>query len=259
MNSSTSKGIGTIRVKCPHCARATHARWWLPDARYEFKYSHGQPSWSKRRYGDIYPNEGCALQVDTTYCPENACGGPITIALRWSGSAADLRKELSDGWHVTPNDTSYVRLLEVLPSAGIETGSLEHLPKKVQAEFPAIADLAADGRAPATAAAGCGSCLEEALKQLEQRALSEKWLAAPLKTNMRLVDRIDALVSAGVVTRDIGEWSHQVRLLRNDGTHELQADIDAVRELVGFMRFFFEAAFALPARLKSLKAAPTKP
>jgi hypothetical protein len=76
---------------------------------------------------------------------------------------------------------------------------------------------------------------------------------------MRLVDRIDALVSAGVVTRDIGEWSHQVRLLRNDGTHELQADIDAVRELVGFMRFFFEAAFALPARLKSLKAAPTKP
>jgi hypothetical protein len=250
-----AQGVGTIRVKCPHCNRPTHAKWWLPDNRYAFSYYGDQPHWSRNRYGDIYAagSRPHALQCDTTYCPENGCRGPITIVLLWASDVDELRKTLKDGWHVTPDDTRLAKLLEVLPSSAISARTLQTVPDKVQQEFPAIAELAAEGRAPATAAAGCGSCLEEALKALETRAASEGWLSTPVKANARLVERIDALVTAGVITRDIGQWSHQVRLLRNHGTHELKADAEAVRELVAFLQFFFEAAFALPARLKELK------
>jgi len=249
--------FGTIRVRCPHCRRDTHASWSLPTNKYEFSYYQHQPSWARQRFGDIYTSGNTVtLQCDITTCPENGCKGPITITLLWRSSADALREQLGKGgWHLTPGDTNLLTLLEVLPSSDLPRPVLDSLPEKIQAEFPAVADLAAEGRAPATAAAGCGSCLEEALKALEQRALDLKWMSAPLKKDLRFVERIDALVAAGVIPRDVGEWSHQVRLLRNDGTHELKADAEQVRELVAFLKFFFEAGFALPARLAKLKIA----
>jgi Domain of unknown function (DUF4145) len=251
--------MGTIRVRCPHCRRETHAGWSLPTSRDDFSYST-QPYWSQQKFGELYTSgETHALQTAMTRCPENGCRAPMMLTVRWYDNAENLKESLRDNsWHLTPEDGRIADLLEVLPFEGLGATTMRELPENIQAEFPAAVELAAQGRAPATASTTCRSCLEEALKSLELRAISEEWLAAPLQGNLKLYQRINALVAAGVITKDIGAWSHEVRLIANEGAHELRASVEDVRELVSFMNFFFEALFAMPARLTRLRAARAK-
>ncbi|AZV00207.1 hypothetical protein pben1_p50 [Paracoccus phage vB_PbeS_Pben1] len=60
-----------------------------------------------------------------------------------------------------------------------------------------------------------------------------------------IYDRINDLLSKGVITKPIADWAHKVRLLGADATHDADGTEEEVIELVNFIHFFLKAAYEL--------------
>lgn len=71
-----------------------------------------------------------------------------------------------------------------------------------------------------------------------------------------LKDRINALVSKGLIIKPMADWAHEVRLGGNEAVHD---EDDLTKEeavlLRGFADAFLEAAYTMPTRVASGKAA----
>jgi hypothetical protein len=88
-----------------------------------------------------------------------------------------------------------------------------------------------------------------------------KSLEAALKTKYpettgTLAKRIDKLVEDKIVPADIGAWSHEIRIIGNDGAHDLEAvnrqELEAMR---GFTDAVLRYLFTLPAQVQSRQMA----
>lgn len=81
--------------------------------------------------------------------------------------------------------------------------------------------------------------------------------------NGTLYQRIEQAVAQHIITADMGEWAHDVRLDANDQRHadesvSLPSEEDVTRVL-DFAEALAEYLFVLPARVKRGRAKPTPP
>lgn len=68
--------------------------------------------------------------------------------------------------------------------------------------------------------------------------------------------RINKLADAGKLPPALKDWCHQVRLLGNEGTHELDEPTpEDVADLAGFTQSVLEYLFTMPKRVEDRKAA----
>lgn len=77
------------------------------------------------------------------------------------------------------------------------------------------------------------------------KILDEKLAKKPL------VQRIDALATAGKITPDLAKWAHEVRLGGNDAAHEDEPfTLEESQDLRNFIENFLRYAFTLPSAVK---------
>ncbi len=258
------------RIRCPHCETETRFSLSLPfwtegvqPARW-FIGERGSADAGQHEMGPVVlsisadPNaQRMRLTACTSVCPE--CKGPVILTfLATSAALSALQNSWGAPGHISAYRGHPLQLAEILPRSRLRTEYAD-APPKVAREFPAAVELAMQGRAPAMVISACGSCLEEILKSLEEKALALNWMAAPTKKGLRLVERIDALRDAGIITRDVADWGHTLRLDRNESVHELEASSERALQFVHYIQFLLEAAFALPERLRSLRGEPSAP
>lgn len=69
-------------------------------------------------------------------------------------------------------------------------------------------------------------------------------------------DRIDALAQRGLLTPDLKDWAHQIRLGGNDAAHDEDPYTkDEAEDLLGFAELYLTYVYTLPGRLKARKQA----
>lgn len=97
---------------------------------------------------------------------------------------------------------------------------------------------------------------EEAAAAMYRRALEIALKQRFPEVDEKLVKRIEKLVADGEITRQLGDWAHQIRLIGNDAVHEVEnvarADLMALR---GFTDAVFRYVFTLPAIVENRKRA----
>lgn len=138
-------------------------------------------------------------------------------------------------------DSDIFRFLRIYPPAESAVAP-EHMPDRAEKAFlEGVASLE-DGRYTA-AGVMFRRCLETSLK------------AHTTPTTGNLKNRIDALAAAGVITQDLKELAHRVRLEGNDAVHD---DDDFTSEqatqLEEFTRLLMTYLFTLPAKVRSTLA-----
>lgn len=94
------------------------------------------------------------------------------------------------------------------------------------------------GVSPPSVATSIGSCLQTAC-----RALNAK--------GKNLVDEIVDLRLTGHITEGMAVWATKIRLLRNAGTHDYEADATEVEEAIEFMRMFLHLTFTLGVEIQA--------
>ena len=76
-------------------------------------------------------------------------------------------------------------------------------------------------------------------------------------SNGRLIDQIDELCRKGIITEDIKNWSHEIRLTGNIGAHpdglEDVSPQDA-DELIKFMEEYLNYVYIMPAKVAAKRA-----
>ena len=69
-----------------------------------------------------------------------------------------------------------------------------------------------------------------------------------------MAPRIDALATKGVITQDLREWAHQIRLDGNDAVHDEDPfKKEEAEELLDFTELFLTYVYTLPGRLAAKK------
>ncbi|WP_439469206.1 DUF4145 domain-containing protein [Blastomonas fulva] len=70
-------------------------------------------------------------------------------------------------------------------------------------------------------------------------------------SKLSLYKRIDALVESNSLTKDMGDWAHEVRLGGNEAAHDDEPyTLEQAEELRGFIESFLRYAFTLPSAVK---------
>jgi hypothetical protein len=73
--------------------------------------------------------------------------------------------------------------------------------------------------------------------------------------SITLYARINKLVSEGLLTEAMGDWSHEIRLDGNDAVHDEEPETeDDARSTQRFTEAFLRYAFTLPALVASSRA-----
>ncbi|MCZ4258555.1 DUF4145 domain-containing protein [Sulfitobacter sp. G21635-S1] len=91
---------------------------------------------------------------------------------------------------------------------------------------------------PPNIAAAIGVCLEIACNALNAGG-------------KKLYLMIDALKNDGHITEPMHAWAHQIRILRNSGTHKFVASNSDVDAAVDFMKIFLHVAFTLRLEIEA--------
>ena len=81
-------------------------------------------------------------------------------------------------------------------------------------------------------------------------------------TKGKLSDQIDELFEKGIITEDIRNWSHEIRLTGNIGAHPDQDGLENVipqdaEELTKFMEEYLNYVYVLPAKVAAKRARKT--
>jgi uncharacterized protein DUF4145 len=67
--------------------------------------------------------------------------------------------------------------------------------------------------------------------------------------------RIDAVASRGLITPDLKDWAHQIRLAGNEATHDhAPYSEEEASELLDFTELYLTYVYTLPKRLELRKA-----
>jgi len=133
------------------------------------------------------------------------------------------------------------RVAEVFPRNTLQRPDRDLLPAQINAAFDELQHVLA---APRHAVIACRRILEQA---------TDERLEKPKKT---LADRIDQLRDEGLITRDVAQWSHDLRRFLNEAVHEERPPTaEEAREVQDFTRLLIDLLYVYPARIKRLSAA----
>jgi hypothetical protein len=117
------------------------------------------------------------------------------------------------------------------------------LPSTVNQDFLDAKATLLDGRYR-LAVSGLRNVLEAALKDFPE-----------VKGRATLNDRIDALADAGLLTSALKEWSHAVRLIGNEATHDAAPTKEQAEDLLHLVEMILLYLFSMPAKVKALRPA----
>lgn len=83
-----------------------------------------------------------------------------------------------------------------------------------------------------------------------QRACKEKGA-----TKKDLIDQIDELAANKIITEDLKELAHAIRLAGNDGAHpnEISVDEQESKEILELAEQFMEVVFVAPAKVREIR------
>lgn len=87
-----------------------------------------------------------------------------------------------------------------------------------------------------------------------QRACREKGAAKE-----KLIDQIDELAQNGIITHDLKELAHAIRMVGNDGAHPNEFDVNEQdsKEILELADQFMSVIFVAPARVKEISGKRT--
>ncbi len=79
----------------------------------------------------------------------------------------------------------------------------------------------------------------------------------------RLYDQIDDLATNGIITEDLKNWAHEIRLWGNEGAHPSKDGLDEVTEketteVKKFLESLFQYIYIMPATVTSSRSARNK-
>jgi uncharacterized protein DUF4145 len=84
---------------------------------------------------------------------------------------------------------------------------------------------------------------------------TQQLLGNDAKNYENIKGRIDALSDRGLITPDLKEWAHQIRLGGNDAAHDQDPFSEGeAQELLGFTELYLTYVYTLPGSLKERKA-----
>jgi len=74
-------------------------------------------------------------------------------------------------------------------------------------------------------------------------------------TKKELFDQIDEIASKGVISNDLKELAHSVRLIGNDGVHPNDEEVtkEDAEEILNLAEQFLDIIFVAPAKVKEIK------
>lgn len=134
-------------------------------------------------------------------------------------------------------------------------------PSAVRAEFTHVPEHIAEDAREAVLCHQVGAWRASAAmaRRALQAAAYEK--GAP---NRKLVDQIDALADAGVITTQLKDVAHQIRLGGNLGAHPdrdgiKDVDEDAAGRILRFMSQFFTYVYTIPGQLDEVAGGGSPP
>lgn len=132
-------------------------------------------------------------------------------------------------------------VLDMYPTTTPRTERLPGVPKRVEDDYNQAVTDAWFG--------SYRSAVAMARRAMQAIALDK---GAPVKD--RLVDQIDALKDAGVVTANLQKAAHMVRALGNDGAHPDKDGLDQIEkqdatESIDFLKSVLDHVYVLPHRI----------
>lgn len=115
----------------------------------------------------------------------------------------------------------------------------EHIPDRVAELFKEAEDNRADKRLE-SASASYRKALELALK-----------VHTPDVEAFKLEKRIDKLFSQGKITESLKDWAHDVRLIGNDGLHDLEKpEVHEVEQMALLTKYLLIYLYTLPEKVR---------
>lgn len=74
-----------------------------------------------------------------------------------------------------------------------------------------------------------------------------------------LIDQIDDLYSKGIITSDLKDWAHEIRITGNTGAHPDKDGLkdvgqDEAREILDFMESYLNYVYTMPSKVAEKKA-----
>jgi Domain of unknown function (DUF4145) len=130
------------------------------------------------------------------------------------------------------------------------------MPSTVPVHVPAPLD-----RYYRQAAEGCQSGHSDASGAMSRKVVdvsTQLLLGEESKKYGNIRDRIDALAAKDLLTPDLMEWAHQVRLGGNDAAHDEDPYTpEEAEELLSFAELYLTYVYSLPGRLKARRERAT--
>lgn len=78
---------------------------------------------------------------------------------------------------------------------------------------------------------------------------------APAAENLPLAKRIDKAVEAGLLTKDLAQWAHEIRIFGNEAVHDpVEVSEQEAAEIKDFTELFLMYVFTLPGMLAERRA-----
>ena len=97
------------------------------------------------------------------------------------------------------------------------------------------------------AAVMCGRVLDNATKELDA------------SFDGTLYKRIDNLAKNCTITKDMAEWAHEIRLIRNAGAHDPEPiSAEDAKDIFPFTELFLQYVYTLPGKLKERREEEAK-
>ncbi|EPB6104899.1 TPA: DUF4145 domain-containing protein [Yersinia enterocolitica] len=203
----------SIDITCPHCLKDRAVLKYLNEA-------HLSPS----RFSIIFQCQSCfkllVAEVET-----DVSGGPEIFSK-------------SQIYPIAINNHPRFELIDTYPSKQCFSAP-KSTPERAAKFFMEAKDDFARGRYE-TSAINCRKVIDIATKHLQ------------LKEEDKLVRRISALREIGLITQEMADWAHIVRIDTNGAVHsDEKFTEDEVDELLKFTEVFLTYSFTLPAMVKA--------
>ena len=105
-------------------------------------------------------------------------------------------------------------------------------------------------------------CANRASVVMCRRALQSSVIEKGAKKD-RLVNQIDELYDSQIITKDIRDWAHEIRLTGNIGAHPDEDGLEDVtpenaEELLKFMEEYLNYVYIMPAKVAAKRARKKK-
>lgn len=74
----------------------------------------------------------------------------------------------------------------------------------------------------------------------------------------KIEKRIDKMAAEGLITKELQDWAHELRLDGNDAVHDDEMDKDDADRMHNFCKFLLTYLYTLPEQVKAARALRTE-